>query len=94
MKFLPVYKDIIDDPTFKSMKVYDAWKTTLQGRQAPTYYIPPAHEILSIIGQATLDTMYGKVEPKTVLDKIAPPRPCWLNVKIPMVTKPMCATDE
>jgi ABC-type glycerol-3-phosphate transport system substrate-binding protein len=71
VRFLPVYKDIIDDQTFRNMKVYEAWKTTLKGRQAPTYYIPPAHEILSIIGQATLDAMYGKVEPKSVLDRIA-----------------------
>ena len=38
---------------------------------APTYYIPPAHEVLTIIGQATLDAMYGKGTPKAVLDKAA-----------------------
>jgi len=68
---LPAYNDIIDDPTFTNMKVFDAWKTMVAGRAAPTYYIPPAHEVLTIIGQATLDAMYAKGTPKAVLDKAA-----------------------
>ncbi len=68
---LPAYKDIIDDPTFSNLKVFDAWKTMATGRASPTYYIPPAHEVLTIIGQATLDAMYGKGTPKALLDRAA-----------------------
>ena len=67
---LPAYKDI-DDPTFTNMVVYDAWKTMAAGRAAPTYYVPPAQETLTIIGQATLDAMYGKMTSKDALDKAA-----------------------
>jgi ABC-type glycerol-3-phosphate transport system substrate-binding protein len=68
---LPAYSDIIDEPTFTDLEVFDAWKTMTQGRAAPTYYIPPAHEVLTIIGQATLDAMYGNGTPEAVLDKAA-----------------------
>lgn len=68
---LPAYKDIMDDPVFTNMKVFEAWKDMAAGRASPTYYFPPAHEILSIIGQATLDAMYGKGAPKAILDQAA-----------------------
>jgi len=68
---LPSYKDIIDDPTFSSMKVFEAWKAMAAGRAAPTYYIPPAQQVLTIIGQATLDAMYAKMAAKEALDKAA-----------------------
>ena len=67
---LPAYNDI-DDPVFRNMKVYEAWKTMAAGRAAPTYYVPPAHETLTVIGQATLDAMYGKMTPKEALDRAA-----------------------
>lgn len=67
---LPAYNDI-SDPLFTNMKVYDAWKAMAAGRAAPTYYIPPAQEVLTIIGQATLDAMYAKATPKAALDKAA-----------------------
>jgi multiple sugar transport system substrate-binding protein len=67
---LPAYNDI-SDPLFSNMKVYEAWKTMAAGRAAPTYYIPPAQEVLTIIGQATLDAMYAKTTPKAALDKAA-----------------------
>ncbi len=68
---LPAYKDIMDNPIFTNMKVFGAWKDMTAGRASPTYYFPPAHEILSIIGQATLDAMYGKGTPKAILDQAA-----------------------
>lgn len=67
---LPSYNDI-SDPLFTNMKVHDAWKAMAAGRAAPTYYIPPAQEVLTIIGQATLDAMYAKASPKAALDKAA-----------------------
>ncbi len=70
-EMLPPYSDILDDPTFTSMKVFDAWKASIAGEPSPTYYIPPAHEVLTVVGQATLDAMYGKAAPKAVLDKAA-----------------------
>lgn len=68
---LPPYNDILDDPIFTNLKVFDAWKDSIAGEPSPTYYIPPAHEVLTIIGQATLDAMYAKGTPKAVLDKAA-----------------------
>lgn len=68
---LPPYSDILDDPTFTGMKVFDAWKASIAGEPSLTYYVPPAHEVLTIIGQATLDAMYAKGTPKAVLDKAA-----------------------
>ena len=70
--FIPFFLDnnsIIS--VFTNMKVFEAWKDMTAGRASPTYYFPPAHEILSIIGQATLDAMYGKGTPKAILDQAA-----------------------
>ena len=35
-----------------------------------------------------------EIKPWLIIWKIAPSMPCWLNAKIPMVTKPICATEE
>ena len=68
---LPPYSDILDDPTFTGLKVFDAWKASIAGEPSPVYYIPPAHEVLTVVGQATLDAMYGKTSAKAALDKAA-----------------------
>ena len=67
----PPYKDLVDEPRYANKKYLKALLTMANGRAAPTYYIPPAHEILEIVGQATLDVMYGKSDAKTALDKAA-----------------------
>jgi len=67
-EMLPPFSDILDDPLFKSMPEFQAWKTMSEGRAAPTYYNPPAQEILVVIGEATLSAMYGKQGAKAALD--------------------------
>jgi multiple sugar transport system substrate-binding protein len=67
-EMLPPFNDILDDPVFTSMPVFDAWKVMANGRAAPTYYNPPAQEILNVIGAATLSAMYGKKTAQASLD--------------------------
>ncbi len=69
--FLPPWTDIVDEPEFRELAVYDAWQEMAQGRAAPTYYVPPAHETLTLIGDAILDAMYGRTDARTVLSTAA-----------------------
>jgi len=68
---LPSFKDTAGQEPFTSRPEYAAWKTMTQGRTAPSYYIPPAHEVLQTTGQAVLDVLYKKSETKAALDKAA-----------------------
>lgn len=62
---LPPWTDILDEPEFQEFAVYDAWAEMAQGRAAPTYYVPPAHEILTIVGDAVLDVLYERRDAET-----------------------------
>lgn len=70
-EMLPPYTDILDDPYFSQKPEFEAWRTMAQGRAAPTYYNPPAHEILQVIGEATLSVMYGDESADRALDAAA-----------------------
>jgi ABC-type glycerol-3-phosphate transport system substrate-binding protein len=70
-KMLPCYNDVLDDPFFKSRPEFEAWKTMSAGRMAPTYYIPPAQQVLHLIGDATLAVLYNKQDAKSALDTAA-----------------------
>ena len=41
------------------------------GRMAPTYYVPPAQQILTTVGDATLAVLYNKQDSKAALDAAA-----------------------
>ena len=68
---LPAFKDTAGQEPFNSRPEYQAWKTMTRGRTAPSYYIPPAHEVLQTTGQAVLDVLYQKSDTKAALDKAA-----------------------
>ena len=68
---LPPYNDILEDPAFTNRKDYEAWKQMAAGRASPTYYIPPAHEVLQIIGEAVLSVLYGKETAQNAIDTAA-----------------------
>ena len=70
-EMLPPYTDIVDDPYFAEKPEFEAWEEMAQGRAAPTYYNPPAHEILQVIGEATLSVMYGDETADSALDDAA-----------------------
>lgn len=67
----PPFNDILDDPIFSARPDFEAWKIMSSGRAAPTYYVPPAHEVLTKVGEAVLEVMFGKATAKTALDKAA-----------------------
>ncbi|MBD3309388.1 extracellular solute-binding protein [candidate division KSB3 bacterium] len=68
---LPSFEDTASQEPFTSRPDYEAWKTMIQGRTAPSYYIPPAHEVLQAFGQAVLDVLYDKADAQTALDQAA-----------------------
>ncbi len=68
---LPSFKDTAGQEPFTNRPEYKAWQAMIQGRTAPSYYIPPAHEVLQATGQAVLDIVYQKSEPKTALNEAA-----------------------
>lgn len=65
------WADIADAPVFTKLKSYDAWKEMGEGRVAPTYFIPCSQEVLSIIGDVTLQIMHGRADAETALKNAA-----------------------
>jgi multiple sugar transport system substrate-binding protein len=68
---ISTWKDIADDPVFTKLKVYDAWKEMGEGRVAPTYFVPCSQEVLSIIGDVTLQIMHGSADAETAVKNAA-----------------------
>jgi multiple sugar transport system substrate-binding protein len=68
---IPSFKDTASEEPFTSRPDYNAWKTMVEGRTAPSYFIPPAHEVLQTVGQAILNVLYEKATAKEALDKAA-----------------------
>ena len=67
---LPSFEDTASQEPFISKAEYDAWSTMIQGRTAPAYYIPPAHEVLQAFGQAVLMYYTSKKMPRQPLIKL------------------------
>ena len=68
---LPVWTSNLDTPYVKSRPDYQAVKEMLAQPVPPTYFHPKSNELATAFGEAVVGVLYGKGQPKPLLDAAA-----------------------
>ncbi len=68
---LPVWTVNLDTPYVKSRPDYQSVKDMLAQPVPPTYFHPKSNELATAFGEAIVGALYGKGQPKSLLDEAA-----------------------
>ena len=68
---LPVWTANFETPYVKSRPDYQAVKDMLAQPVPPTYFHPKSNELATVFGEAVVGVLYGKGQPKPLLDEAA-----------------------
>jgi len=68
---LPVWTANLDSPYVKSRPDYQSTQEMLKQPVPPTYFHPKSNELATAFGEAVVGVLYGKGQPKPLLDEAA-----------------------
>jgi ABC-type glycerol-3-phosphate transport system substrate-binding protein len=68
---LPVWTANLDSPYVKSRPDYQSTQEMLKQTVPPTYFHPKSNELATAFGEAVVGVLYGKGQPKPLLDEAA-----------------------
>jgi multiple sugar transport system substrate-binding protein len=69
--FLPVWSANLESPYVKSRPDYQSTQEMLKQPVPPTYFHPKSNELATAFGEAVVGALYGKGQPKPLLDEAA-----------------------
>jgi ABC-type glycerol-3-phosphate transport system substrate-binding protein len=69
--FMPVFNANLDSAYAKSRPDYQSTKDMLAQPVPPTYFHPKSNELATAFGEAVVGVLYGKGQPKPLLDEAA-----------------------
>ena len=69
--FMPVFTANLDSAYAKSRPDYQSTKDMLDQPVPPTYFHPKSNELATVFGEAVVGVLYGKGQPKPLLDEAA-----------------------
>ncbi len=69
--FLPVWTANLETPYVKSRPDYQSTQEMLKQPVPPTYFHPKSNELATAFGEAVVGVLYGKGQPKPLLDEAA-----------------------
>jgi len=69
--FMPVWNANLDSPYAKGRPDYQSTKEMLAQPVPPTYFHPKSNELATAFGEAVVGVLYGKGQPKPLLDEAA-----------------------
>ena len=69
--FLPVWTANLESPYVKSRPDYQSTQEMLKQPVPPTYFHPKSNELATAFGEAVVGVLYGKGQPKPLLDEAA-----------------------
>ncbi|HEV8307462.1 MAG TPA: extracellular solute-binding protein [Methylomirabilota bacterium] len=69
--FLPVWTANLESPYVKGRPDYQSTKEMLAQPVPPTYFHPKSNELATAFGEAVVGVLYGKGQPKPLLDEAA-----------------------
>ena len=69
--FMPVFNANLDSAYAKGRPDYQSTKDMLAQPVPPTYFHPKSNELATAFGEAVVGVLYGKGQPKPLLDEAA-----------------------